>query len=230
MTTAVLVPYRGGEEHRERNWAWARDRYEQAGYEVIEGTSDAEAFSRTQGILDARSRTDAEVLIVADADVWCDGLPALVAATTNLGWSVPGMLHRLSPESTVKVLAGADWRGLPLSDDNPQDLHPYKVHEAGTLLALRSDVFDACPPDPRFVGWGQEDDAWSMALRAIVGPPSRVNADVVHLWHPPEPRKSRIVGNPDNAMLARRYRMVRHSRERMTALVEEARCRVATER
>jgi hypothetical protein len=189
------------------------------GYEVVEGTTDVPGFSRTQAILDARARTDADVLVIADADVFADPQPLTDWAITH-GWAVPGILHRLSEDSTRLVLAGDDWRGLPLSTDNPQDSKPYRVHEAGTLLAVTAEAFDLAPPDPRFVGWGQEDDAWAAALRTLVGPPARTGVDVVHLWHPPEPRKSRVVGNDANRALARRYQTAR-SRGLMRTLIAE---------
>lgn len=221
MTVAVVVPFRGGEAHRDRNWAWLHERWEGLGLEVIEGTTGVDGFSRTQAILDARARTDVDVLVVADADVWCEDLG--VAAAQRAGWSVPGMLHRLSPASTDQVLAGEDWRGLPLSTDNRQDAKPYQVHAAGTFLTVTAEAFDLAPPDPRFVGWGQEDDAWAAALQTLVGPPARTGADVVHLWHPPEPRSSRVTGNRANKALARRYHNARRSTALMHTLIAEAR-------
>lgn len=220
---AVLVPYGGDEPHRARNWAWVRDRYEAAGFEVVVGTTDVPLFSRTRALLDARARTTADVLVVADADVWCEEVGGLVAAVGRTGWAIPGYLHRLSAESTERVLAGEDWRHLPLSGDNRQDRRPYRVHPGGTLLAIRSTAFDLAPPDPRFVGWGQEDEALSDALHCLVGPPIRVDVPVVHLWHPPEPRRNRVVGNGANRALAARYRRVRRDPARMAALVEEGR-------
>ena len=225
MTTAVLVPFRGGEPHRDRNWSWVRSRYEQSGFDVIVGTTDAEGFSRTQGILNAREQSDAEVFIVADADVWTDPAALLggVSQARASGWAVPNrLLHRLSEESTWRVLAGEDWHGLPLSTDNDHDSKPYCVNPGGTLLVVTADAFDTAPPDPRFVGWGQEDDAWATALRRLVGPEWRGSADIVHLWHPAESRRSREVGSVDNVALRRRYFIAR-SQEAMRSLVEETR-------
>lgn len=228
MTTAVLVPFKGGEEHRDRNWSWVRCRYEQSGFEVIEGTSDAEGFSRTQGILSARAQSDADVFVVADADVWCDPAALLhgAAQAQASGWAVPnGMLRRLSEESTWRVLSGENWRGLALSTDNPQDSLPYPVHEAGTLLILTAEAFDIAPPDPRFIGWGFEDDAWAMALNCLVGPAWRGAADLIHLWHPAAPRPSRTKANPSNTALRDRYRAAaRRGPVAMRRLIEEVSC------
>lgn len=219
---AVLVPFRGGCPYRERAWSWVRCRYEHAGYEIVVGTSDAEGFSRTQAILDARSQSDADVFVIADADVWPEGLDEGVDQAVRHGWSVPNrLIHRLSEASTWRLLAGEDWRDLPLSQDNAQDSKPYRVHEGGTCYIVTAEVFDVAPPDPRFVGWGQEDDALSLTMRTLVGPPWRGAAALVHCWHPAEPRQTRVVGNEPNRQLLRRYKAASRHPDLMHQLVEE---------
>lgn len=224
MTVSVLVPYTPNCPERATAWRYVRARYEteHLGWEIIEGHSSARGFSRTQAILDAASKATGDVFVVADADVFTDGIAASFDHLAEHGWCVPHrLLHRLSPESSSRVMAGEDWHGLPLSTDNHQDRRPYKGNECGTLVVLTRDNFHAAPPDPRFVGWGSEDVAWSLALRCLVGPPWRGDADLVHLWHPPQDRQSRTVGNRHNDRLLRRYRAVRRSPEAMRALLEE---------
>lgn len=223
MSVAVVVPWRPGCVHRERAWAWVRARYAEhhPDWLVIEGAPGDGPFSRSRAILDAAGRTDAAVLVVADGDVWCDPLPA-VEEVQATGWAVPHrMIHRLSQESTERMLAGEPWPGLPLSHDNPQDRRPYVGRETGTLVVLTREAFEAAPPDRRFVGWGQEDTAWSIALRRIVGPPWRGRDDLVHLWHPPQPRLNRRVGSSDSMALLARYRRAR-TPEQTKALIAEA--------
>lgn len=224
MTVAVLIPWSTGCSWRERAWEWVQARYTESHpeWKIITGSTDVEGFSRTQAILDARQRTDADTLVVGDADVWCDGLSEAVNRVERHGWAIPHlMLHRLSPESTEQVYEGQDWRGLPLSTDNRQDSRPYRGHETDTLCVFRADVFDRVPPDPRFVGWGQEGDAWRAALHTLVGPPWRGSADLVHYWHPPQPRQTRAVGNSKSYALWRRYAAARGDRHAMEFLVNE---------
>lgn len=225
MSVSVLVPWRPGCPHREAAWAWVQERYRihHAGWQIIEGTSPDGPFSRTAAILDAARRADGDVLVVADSDVWCDEIALAVTATT-CGWMIPHeLVHRLSPDSTLQVLHGDDWRGLPLSTDNRQDSRPYRGHATGTLVVLTRDAFNEAPPDPRFAGWGSEDDAWACALRTLVGRPWRGDADLVHLWHPAQPRKNRRVGNDANLELYRRYRLAERKPARMRALLDETR-------
>jgi hypothetical protein len=162
-SVSVLVPWRPGCPHRDAAWAWVQSRYalEHPDWELITGACAPGPYNRSEAILDAASRAAGEVFVVADADVWVD--PQLAVERVGAaGWAIPHWhLHRLARESTELVLAGADWRGLPLSTDNPQDSRPYKGHETGTLVVIRRDVLTDIPPDPRFVGWGHEDDAWA---------------------------------------------------------------------
>jgi hypothetical protein len=221
MTVSVVVPWSPGCPHRERAWAFVQDRYD--GLEVVTGASPPGPYNRSAAILDGAAKASGDILLVADADVFCDPTQAIAEAEL-VGWAVPHMmLHRLAPESTERVLAGADWRGLPLSTDNPQDRKPYRGNLTGTMVAIRRDVLAAVPPDPRFVGWGSEDQAWAMALRTLIGRPWRGDEDLVHLWHPAQPRLNRRVGTEQNRALLNRYHRAKHKPARMSALVDEAR-------
>jgi len=58
----------------------------------------------------------------------------------------------------------------------------------GGCTVVRRDVYESCPLDPRFKGWGQEDAAWGVALTAMYGPPWRSVEPLWHLWHAPQGR------------------------------------------
>lgn len=224
MTTSVLVPWRSGCPWRQRAWDWVRGRYADThpDWELVTGGCTDGPFNRAEAILDAASRSAGDILVVADADVWADPAVA-VEQVDEHGWAIPHrLIHRLSQASTVLVLTGSDWQGLPLSEDNNQDRKPYKGNPTGTLVVLRRDLLEDIPPDARFVGWGSEDDAWGAALTTLAGKPWRGEEDLVHLWHPPQERQTRRVGNPESHALARRYLNARRSPALMRAQVEEA--------
>lgn len=224
MNVSVLVPFTPGCPHRDAAWAWVREQYEAEfpAWEIVIGDgATPDGYSRSRGIIDAARHSTGDVLVVADADVWCHPGLAILAAV-QCGWAIPHtLIHRLRRTSTELVLEGAPWRGLPLSDESLQDSKPYKGNATGTLVVLRRDVFFDVPPDPRFVGWGQEDDAWGSALRCLVGQAWRGSDDLVHLWHPPQPRMNRATGNKAGKALATRYRHARKDPEAMRALIAE---------
>lgn len=227
MTTAVIIPWRAGDPHREvaLEWVLARYRKHHPTWPVFLGLSSDGPFNRAEAIRDGVSQSDADMFVIADGDVWTTIHAAIHAVEQHrAAWAIPHKLvHRLSSGATQSVLDGETWRGLPLSDDNEQDRTPYVGHETGTLLVISREAFDTAPPDARFVGWGQEDDAWAVALRTLVGPPWRGNSDLVHLWHPAQPRISRTVGTEANAALFARYWQAFTDAPAMQALIDESR-------
>lgn len=159
------------------------------------------------------ARTD--IVVVADADVWCDGLPeAAEAVRDGAAWAVPHRLvHRLTETATRSLIAG----GSP--DEYEQ--RPYPGVEGGGVIVTRRDTLLEIPLDPRFVGWGQEDVSHGVALRTLLGGCWRGTADLIHLWHPPQERLSRKVGSLQGRALGRRYFDARRSPDEMRALLAE---------
>ena len=225
MSVCVVIPHRDGCPWRQRALQFTtRHLAERYDWPVVLGScAEDRPFNRSAAILDGVRRTDADCVVVHDGDVFLDGdLNEAVAAAEDAGWAVPHeLVHRLSPHSSELVQHGEPWRDLPLSTDNKRDSRPYRGYETGTLVVLRRGLFGVAPPDPRFEGWGHEDEAWSAALRCLVGPPWRGTADLVHLWHPPQPRRSRAVGSVEGQRLERRYRRARRDPHAMRALIEE---------
>ena len=163
--------------------------------------------------------TGCDTLVIADADVWADNLAETAAAANAAGWAIPHhLVHRLTEQATALLLDG---------HSNPHELAtaepPYRGVAGGGIVALTAQLLERVPMDPRFRGWGQEDESWGTALRAIAGPPWRADRPLLHLWHPPQPRESRKVGNRDGWALRRRYARARRDPEQMARLLAEVR-------
>lgn len=221
---SVLVPFRGGCEHRKAVWQWLQDSYqlEHPDWQIIEGTCPPGPWVKALALRDAADRADGDVFVIADADVFVDDLHPAIEQVAAHGWAIPHRLvHRLSEASTTRVLNGAGWHGLPLSTDNPQDRRPYRGLECGGIFVITRDAFRTALPDPRFEGWGQDDQSLATAYRCLVGPPWRGTADLVHLWHPSQPRRTRTQGSARNMKLYRRYHAARRDPDAMRALLEE---------
>jgi hypothetical protein len=212
----VIVPWQPGCRHREAAWRFLRPRWEQVG-EVIEGRCVG-PWVKAEAVADALTRSTSDVLVIADADVWVDPSDAVAACET---WAVPHLkVHRLSEQSTQMVLEGADWCGLALDRSNGQDRRPYRGQLGGGVTVIRRDVYVDCPI-PRIEGWGQEDEAWAIALQCLYGKPWRGDRDLVHLWHPPQQRASRTVGSDAGRRIRERYRCARRNPTAMRELVKE---------
>jgi hypothetical protein len=215
MATAVVVPCRLDDEHRAAAWSWVRNRYADIhpAWEVVTGTCSG-PWVKATAVADALTRTDADRLLIADADVWSDGLSWAVDALDDWPWVIPHhAVHRLTEAATAAVLAGG-----PLGGETTQ--HPYKGYPGGGFMAVRRDVYERAPLDPRFVGWGQEDQAWHLALRRIAGHGPRGRANLWHLFHPPQPRLSRQTGSEASAALLHRYQRA-NTAEKMADLIAE---------
>jgi hypothetical protein len=171
------------------------------------------------------------VLVVADADCWSTGVSAAIDLVRDgAPWAMPHYLvHRLSPEATRRVLTGEG-----LHEDLTLDAtikKPYAGTLAGGIVALRRDVWDDCPMDPRFRGWGHEDDSWGRALTVLHGKPARPYPPprLYHLWHPPQERQAWGFGSRESDDLNQRYvrawkaALQRGDPTSMRELIEEAR-------
>lgn len=221
MSVAVVVPFRGGCPSRERAWRWVRDRYadRHPDWEVVEAGAPGGPWCKAAAVNHAVDEVDAEIVIQADADCWTDGLPEAVAAVeSGAPWAIPHtMVYRLTEDATGRVLAGADWRDQPLAQ------RPYRGIAGGGFVVASRDALRAVPLDARFIGWGQDDEAHSIALNALLGPPWRGTAPLIHLWHPPQERMTRRRGSQESWNLRRRYARAKDDPAAMSALIEESR-------
>lgn len=218
--TAVVIPWAPGCEHRRAALSYVLRRWEEAALPVVLGRTVADPWCKADAVADALRRTVADVLVVADADVWTDGVfEAIRRVERGAAWAIPhGNVHRLTLGATRSVLEGA-----PLTRTLPTDESPYRGFEGGGMVVLPRGLYDSSPLDFRFQGWGQEDEAWALALRTLAGYPWRGNAPMFHLWHPPQPRMSRRFGSDESRALYMRYRSAAGFESRMRSVLEGAR-------
>ncbi len=220
MSVAVLIPWRDtGCEHRTRACAFVLSRYANTSWPVVIGRHDDGPWCKALAVADALAQTQAEILIVADADIWTDGLPAAVQAVQDgAAWAVPHRgVHRLNEAATGRYMAGELLDGLPLAE------RAYLGVECGGIFVIRRETYEAAPLDPRFVGWGSEDEAAGFAWRCLLGPPWRGKTPLIHLFHPPQERATRNFGSMESRDLRKRYARARNDPAAMRHLIEEGR-------
>lgn len=152
MRVAVVVPFRAGCPHRQAAWEHVQRLYSghHPSWQVIEARAPAGKWCKGAALAPTIEACDAEIVILADADVWVDGLEAAVdAVRAGAPWSIPHRLvHRLDEEGTEAVLAGADWHDQPLTQ------RPYQGIAGGGVLVAAREVVHSIPIDSRFTGWG----------------------------------------------------------------------------
>lgn len=240
MTVSVVVPYRPDTPDRDVVWAWLT-RWWQATYpdwQVVTGTCDDGPWCKAAAVADAVSRADGTTLVVADADVMCDTIRTAVDLVAGPGphrWAVPHRrVHRLSTAATATLLQGGPLPPPPTGrprHNRGQQFGTFGESYTGTvgggLVVVARDLYDLVPLDPRFRGWGQEDAAWGRALTVVAGRCWRGPDPLWHLWHPPQARMTRAVGNPAGLALYRRYRST-YVPELMIELVAEGAASAST--
>lgn len=215
MSVSVVIPWRGGDRDRELALNHVLGRYmtRHPSWEVVLTPDTAPSggeWVKAEAVAAALDEAGGDTIVVADADVLCDGTyEAVSAVEAGRSWAVPHhAVYRLTPESTRLVLDG----GPPPDTRLPHSLLRGKVAEThkgvagGGIVVLRRELWDICPMDARFRGWGQEDLAWGWALARLFGPPHREVSPLLHLWHPPAPRRTRANGSAESMALWRRYR------------------------
>lgn len=210
MSVAVIVPFLGGCPYREEALRLVCEQHSHP----VTIAAGGEPWIKAEAVMPAIERSCADVVVVADADVTCEGLDeairAIVCGAAN--WAVPHeKVHR--------------WNRNGESDEKP-----YTGIEGGGMVVSQRETLLDIPLDPRFAGWGQEDQSWGLALRTLAGTPWRGTADLIHRWHPPQPRLSRTRGSRESWNLRRRYLQAQHDPERMRSLIEEAKLARSTDK
>jgi hypothetical protein len=208
----VIVPFQATTPERQANWEWVRARYEEShpDWEIIVAEQRSGEFVKARAIAPALARSADEAVVIADADLWCDGLtPAVEAVRAGAGWAIPhSTVYRLSERATRLVLDGADPRGQESQEGEP----PYEAPVGGGFIVSQRDTLVDIPPDPRFLGSSGMDLAWGFALRCLAGEPWRGRATAYHLWHPWDKRSDRVNGVPRRSLwVRRRYRLALRS-------------------
>lgn len=225
MTVDVVIPWAdGNDEHRERALEYITARYAEQcpDWNIVLGVATTSPWVKARAVQAGLAASTADIVIVADADVWADSTRAAVTAVAagKRSWAMPHKwVRRLSRAGTADVYAGT--RRL---NNAPREKREYAAFQGGGIVVLPRAVYDACPLDPRFEGWGHEDESWARALRLLHGrrwvdPDGRLE----HLWHPPQPRDG-ARGAPESWELRERYRRLHqtHDREAMLELVAGA--------
>lgn len=221
-SVTVIVPFSPGVcQQRDRVWAWLNARWQRLhpSWRVIEAHYDGE-WCKAAAIQSVIGDVTSDVVIVADADVYMAPLE-LSAAVTRIAsgapWSVPWRnVRRLTETETARVMSNEDYTLEPMLR---MRRHVYYEGVAGGgLVIIPRKAWDTAPMDDRFVGWGYEDISWGYALDTLVGEHVRFDADLFHLWHPPQSN----CGSPSEASEAlwREYQMAHRRPSRMRALVD----------
>lgn len=230
MNCSILIPWQdGGDMYRSRNVNYTSERLAaETNCDIVYGVMEhTEQWSKGWAIRRALSEC-AEFVAIHDADVYVPGLQDAIeeAVAEDLPWLVPHKkVHRLTKESADRVIEG----GEDFSPELPTHMRPYTgIKGGGVVITKREILEDIVPNDPRFGGWGKDDQAWRNAMDTFYGPPRRGDRKLYHLWHPEHPAKGvhpdtkrKYSLNPGNEELYKRYEAARGNKEEMRKILDE---------
>ena len=223
----VILPYGGNDPHRARALAWVWGRMPKLLPESTVHIGMCEGpWSKAVAVADAIDPDwdDDDILVIHDADVWIPDLEKAVDVIRSRArrWAIPHTLVvRIGEPLTEQVLAGE----VPLTGlgRTGLDQPPYAGVVGGGCVVLSRAAYRQVPLDPRFRGWGQEDESWGFALRRIFGQPYQGKGKLFHFWHPHPERLNRSVGSRDGDKLRNRYRAAQAVKHEMEMLLDEFR-------
>lgn len=204
---SILVPRAGDAGGpRDAAWAWLQKRYRALfpDWELLEGLAPRGVWCKGAAVEAALEQAHGAVLVIADAD--CVVAPAALREAVRrveagASWVVPHRLvHRLSQWQTSNYLTSPPGGAFLRPPTHDLARPPYEGFAGGGIVVLPRAGYVATGGIPRaFLGWGAEDEALALILDAFLGPHQRLEHDLVHLWHPPQPtrRTSKSRGNRD---------------------------------
>lgn len=214
----VIIPWRAGCPYRQLNLDWLISGLESFGYRVILGELEPDQpWSKARAVQAGLAQSTAEHIVISDGDVWSGFVEQAVDMLAEFPYAVPFReVKRLTPEATGVALTTGNLHGK-------LQQQAYNGVEGGGLLAISRENYERVPLDPRFVGWGQEDESWGMALLALLGKGWRGTEPLYHLWHPPQPRQNRATGSEASRNLRNQYLRARRDVAMMQGIVDQAR-------
>jgi len=217
-TVDIIIPWQEGCPYRRLALDWIIEAHDALLRSVILAELDPDRpWCKADAVRAGLELSNADVVVISDADVWTFHLDAAIDALEDAHYSVPFReVHRLSPEATSVALQNGDLTGKLAQ-------RPYLGVPGGGMVALPREIYEDVPLDHRFKGWGQEDEAWGAALAATHGKGWRGTEPLYHLWHPPQPRQNRAVGSDESRHLRNLYLKARRFPDEMESLLTVAR-------
>lgn len=223
--TLVLIPWSDvGDPDRARALRYVADRYERLSYEPVVVGYDEAPWSKGEAL---RPFWDGlrEPVIVSDSDCLVSRralLAAVGAVEAGAPWAAPHSTTTRLDARTTRVVY--ETGRIPRRIGKERATYPAML--GGGIVVLSPDAWARVPPDPRFYGWGGEDEAWGLALSTLAGRPVVVPTELLHLYHAhaaPRRRRRRWPERDESTALLLRYREARDDPAALDALVGEYR-------
>ena len=200
---SLLVPFRSDNGRRAETWNWL-ERYwahELPGAELVIGTDNHPAFSKTSAVNQAAAKANGDIFVILDADCYISGDVVLNCAQNirsekargHALWYMPYRNFYRLTDTASRVVLNSDptlpprfFAAAPAAIHTQNQLGSVNGHHFGALIQLMPrEAFEITGGmDTRFYGWGGEDVAFMHAVDTLYVKHKTSDNGVIHLWHP----------------------------------------------
>jgi hypothetical protein len=229
VNTVILVPRRADNGHRDKLWAFCRERWRAffPDWPIVEGHHDTGPFNRSVAAnLAARDAGEWDVAVLIDSDIIAN--PDAVATAVEVAHATGRMVisHNerimLNKIGTQKVLDGFDgsWRVRQMVDTVYTD-------SVSCCVAVPRKLWDTVGGLPEFMdAWGHEDSVFEICASTLgPGRSIRLASELFHLHHELQP-EAKNKTNPlrqANRATWDRFQQVDGDPDAVRALLEQCR-------
>lgn len=222
---SIIIPFQTDHGIRAEEFEWIKKYYSRVMQEaeLCFGIINGKEINKSKAINLAAKKATKEVFVIADSDVIYD--PEIIVKSIRLlneaAFVVPFTeVYNIERAGTERLLkTEPKWPiDVKFEECTKESFYP---GFAGKLLVISKETFEKVGGfDERFIGWGGEDDAFSLAVQTLCGKLVNITGELYHLWHP----VSNYYTNPhgkENHALVTRYYHASGNKEQMVNLINE---------
>lgn len=229
MKPTVVIPFKSKEPERLRNLSFVCAWWWNLGFKTI--ISETDPYTKGSAVADGVSKCKDDFFIIADADAIVEPYSSILDAVhlvrESPNWVVPyETIWRLTEEATRDYVRNRYNHTYTWYDEIYQPVNvettvpPYRAVKGGGITAIHRNFWNEVGGiDPRFEGWGGEDQAFGRALETLCAPAIELPGRLIHLWH--QDQGPRRAVSKATQKLSSKYQVAWQNPQKMRLVIQE---------